>query len=428
MQITVIGTGFVGVVTAVVFAKFGNMVTGLDSNEQKIKKLRSGEVPFYEPNLLELVRENLKAGRLKFTTNYSEAIPEAEVIFICVGTPSGPSGQVNLEYVFSAAQSLAPLIMDRAIIVIKSTVPPSTSTNITHIIHKLSKQKFFVASVPEFLREGSAVSDSLNPQRILIGANMKEVIDRLTDLHKPLKGEVIVMSPESAQLTKYAANTYLALRIAYINEIANLCEKTGADIEQVIEGLGSDERIGAHYWYPGLGYGGSCFPKDVKELSALAGSVGEGDGLFHTIDRVNEKRMQKLMRRFERVAGGYRRKRIAILGLSFKPNTNDLREAPSTKLIPMLLAKGAQISVYDPKAMSVAKSRFAESVRYAQDAYDAAKGSQILMLLTEWDEFKQLNLAKLRKIMQGKIFIDTRNVYEPRIVREAGFTYIGIGR
>lgn len=428
MQITVIGTGFVGVVTAAVFAKFGNTVVALDIDREKIRLLKEGRIHFFEPNLEELVQENLEAGRLKFSLSYKEAIPASEVIFICVGTPSLSNGQADLQYVFDAAESIAPYLKNRAIIVIKSTVPPTTNTKIEQIIKKRTKKKFYLASVPEFLKEGSAVADSLNPERVMIGAANKYVIEKLSDLHKPMKGVKIIISPKSAQLTKYASNAYLATRITFINEIANLCAKTGADIEEVILSLGADERIGSHYWYPGPGYGGSCFPKDMKELSAFADKVGEGDGLFEKIDELNEARIPKLIKQFEALIGGFAKKKVAVLGLSFKPNTDDMREAPSTKFIPILLKLGATISAYDPKALNAARQLFGKSISYAQDEYQAADEADILLLLIEWDEFKQLNLKKLKNLMRGNTFIDIRNLYDPKKVERYGFKYIGTGR
>ena len=428
MQVAVIGTGFVGVVTAAIFSKFGNSVVAVDIDKRKIMSLKRGELPFFEPDLKDLVSENMKAGRLVFTSSLREAIPNAEIIFICVGTPSAANGQADLTYVFSAVQSMAPFLKNRAIIVVKSTVPPSTNKNIAQLIKKKSKKRIFTASVPEFLKEGSAVSDSLNPERVILGSTDKWVIDKLNELHKPLKGPKIVMSPESAQLTKYASNAYLATRIAFINEIANLCEKTGADVEEVILGLGGDKRIGSHYWYPGPGYGGSCFPKDVKELSAFASSVNEREGLFGKIDDLNERRIPNLIAKYEAGIGGFQGKVACVLGLSFKPNTDDLREAPSTKFIPKLIALGAKIRTYDPKAMESAKRWFPKVVTYAQDAYAAAQGSDVLLLLIEWDEFKQLNLGEIKKRMRGNIFIDTRNLYNREMVESKGFKYFGIGR
>ena len=428
MQVAVIGAGFVGVVTAAIFSKFGNSVVAVDIDKRKITSLKRGELPFFEPDLKDLVSENMKAGRLVFTSSFKEAIASAEIIFICVGTPSAANGQADLAYVFSAVQSMVPFLNNRAIIVIKSTVPPSTNNKIEQIIKKKTKKRIFTASVPEFLKEGSAVSDSLNPERVIIGSTEKWVIDKLNELHKPLKGPKIVMSPESAQLTKYASNAYLATRIAFINEIANLCEKTGADVEEVILGLGGDKRIGSHYWYPGPGYGGSCFPKDVKELSAYASSVNEREGLFEKIDDLNERRIPNLIAKYEAGIGGLQGKVVCVLGLSFKPNTDDLREAPSTKFIPKLISLGAKIQTYDPKAMESAKRWFPKVVSYAQDAYTAAQGSDVLLLLIEWDEFKQLNLGILKKRMRGNIFIDTRNLYNRETVESKGFKYFGIGR
>jgi len=428
MQVAVIGAGFVGVVTAAIFSKFGNSVVAVDIDKRKITSLKRGELPFFEPDLKDLVSENMKAGRLVFTSSFKEAIPSAEIILICVGTPSAANGQADLAYVFSAVQSMVPFLNNRAIIVIKSTVPPSTNNKIEQIIKKKTKKRIFTASVPEFLKEGSAVSDSLNPERVIIGSTDKWVIDKLNELHKPLKGPKIVMSPESAQLTKYASNAYLVTRIAFINEIANLCEKTGADVEEVILGLGGDKRIGSHYWYPGPGYGGSCFPKDVKELSAYASSVNEREGLFEKIDDLNERRIPNLIAKYEAGIGGLQGKVVCVLGLSFKPNTDDLREAPSTKFIPKLISLGAKIQTYDPKAMESAKRWFPKVVSYAQDAYTAAQGSDVLLLLIEWDEFKQLNLGILKKRMRGNIFIDTRNLYNRETVESKGFKYFGIGR
>lgn len=428
MQIAVIGTGFVGVVTAAVFAKFGNSVVALDIDQEKIDSLNKGKIPFFEPNLEELVEETRQAGRLKFTTNYQEAIPSSDVIFICVGTPSAPNGQADLKYVFESATSLAPYLKTSTIVVIKSTVPPSTTEELENTIKQKTKRKFFLAAVPEFLKEGSAVSDALNPERVVIGSTQRFVINTLLDLHKPFKANKIVMKPESAMLTKYSSNAYLASRIAFINEIANLCEKTGADIEEVISGLGGDGRIGSQYWYPGPGYGGSCFPKDVKELVALAKSVGEGDGLFEKIDDLNEMRIPRLIEKFEKQARGFKGKRIAVLGLAFKPNTDDLREAPSTKFIPKLIALGAQVVAYDPRAINAGKKYFKNHIDYAKDTYEAVKGADIILLLIEWDEFKQLNLGRIKSLMKGNIFIDTRNIYEPKKVEKYNFKYIGIGR
>lgn len=430
MTIAVIGVGFVGLVTAAVFAKFGNTVWAVNRDEKKSEELKKGKLPFFEPELDHLVRQNVNAGRLHFTTRYADAIPHADVVLIAVGTPSAPDGTADLSAVMAAARALAPHLKEGAIIIVKSTVPPGTNTTVRETIRKYTKKKFYVASAPEFLREGTAVEDTLHPDRILIGATEPFVIKKLLEMHRPLNGEVVVMKPESAQLTKYAANAYLASRIVFINQIADLAEKTGADVQEIIRGIGLDRRIGLHYWWPGLQYGGSCFPKDVKELSAYARGVGEGDGLFEKIDTLNDARLPKLLKKFEDAVSGWSGKTIAVLGLSFKPNTDDTREAPSLKVIPLLAASGAKIHAYDPQAMASAKRILGGKIAlYAQDPYKAAKDADAVMILVEWDEFRSLDLPRLKKQMaQNPVFIDTRNLYDPDRIKEYGFTYVGIGR
>lgn len=427
MKVTVIGTGFVGVVTAAVLAHFGNQVFALDIDQNKIDKLSEGEVPFYEPKLEDLVKEGLKREKLIFTTSYKQAINQSEVIILAVGTPSASDGTADLKFIVSASESLAPYIEDKAIVAIKSTVPPSTTTRVKKVIEKLTKKQFFVASTPEFLKEGSAVDDTMGPDRVVIGSDNKWVIDKLLKLHEPLKGKRIVVAPESAQMAKYAANAYLAQRITFINQIANLCEKNGADVNQVIDVIGADKRIGSHYWYPGLGYGGSCFPKDVKELAAYSRSVGEGDGLFVKLDELNEQRMDRLMKDFGEEVGGWQDKKIAVLGLSFKPNTDDMREAPSLKVIPYLQKSGASVRAYDPRAGGLAKKIFSK-VTITSDVYDAIDGADIVMLLTEWQELVELDLNKIKSLMVGKWLIDTRNQYDLVKAKAAGLSYIGVGR
>jgi UDPglucose 6-dehydrogenase len=419
MTIAVIGVGFVGLVTAAVFAKFGNTVWAINRDEKKSQQLKKARLPFFEPGLEELVKDNVRAGRLRFTTDYSGAISPADVIMIAVGTPSAPDGTADLAAVFTAAKSAAPHLKKDAIIIIKSTVPPGTNDKVKDIIKKYTSANFHLASVPEFLREGTAVEDTLHPDRILIGAAEPSVIKRLLELHRPLNGETVIMKPESAQLTKYAANAYLAARIVFINQIADLAEKTGADVQEIIRGIGLDNRIGLHYWWPGLGFGGSCFPKDVKELSAYAGRVGESDGLFEKIDRLNEARLPKMLAKFENLSDGWDKKTVAVLGLSFKPDTDDTREAPSLKVIPVLESAGATVKTYDPQAKNSTSA----------NPYSAAKNADVLMILVEWDEFRSLDLSRLKKLMKpNPVFIDTRNLYNPETVREKGFKYIGVGR
>lgn len=427
MTITVIGTGFVGVVTGAVFASFGNKVWGLDVDEKKIRSLKKSKVPFYEPDLEKLVQQGLKAGNLDFTTSYETAVSQADIIMIAVGTPSAPDGTADLKYVLAAAKSAAPFLKPGAIVIVKSTVPPGTNKQVAEIIQSQTKVNFYMASLPEFLKEGSAVHDTMHPDRIVIGATDKEVINRLKKLHAPLNAKVIVVRPESAQMSKYAANAYLAQRITFINQIANLCESNGADVQEVIKSMGPDKRIGEHYWYPGLGYGGSCFPKDVKELAAYSKSIGESSNLLVKIDELNEERIPKLIHRLGKRLNGWKDKRVAILGLSFKPNTDDIREAPSLKVIPLLEKNGAEIVGFDPKAGEAIK-QVLPKLKQTSDVYDCVKNVDVVLLLIEWPEFTDLDLVKVKKQMRGNVFIDTRNQYNPKEVKKSGLEYIGVGR
>lgn len=368
MNIACIGTGFVGVVTAGVFARLGNHVIGLDIDEKRVESLRKGIVPFFEPGLQELLVETQSMGNLTFTTDYALAIKDADIVMIMVGTPSAPDGQADLKYVFASAVSLAPHLKEGAIVIVKSTVPPGTGAKVRKIIEAKTSVKFEMASVPEFLKEGTAVEDTLHPDRAVIGVESDRARDILIELHAPLTKNVIVMRPESAQMCKYAANNYLATRITFINQIADLCEANGADIQEVIRGIGEDKRIGSHYWYPGLGYGGSCFPKDVKEIAAYAHAVGESESLFIKIDDLNEKRIPKMMVKYDELVGGFSGKTVAILGLSFKKNTNDTRVAPSLQVIPWLIDRGAIVRATDPKAIEEVKPLLPSAVSYFDDA------------------------------------------------------------
>lgn len=432
MQITIIGTGFVGVVSAAVYASFGNQVIGLDIDERKVSSLRNSQVPFYEPNLEALLKEQQAAGNLTFTTDYREAIQHADVILIAVGTPSAPDGQADLKYVFMAAESLAPHLKPHAIVVVKSTVPPGTLKKITAIMQGVTSTLFYTASVPEFLREGSAVYDTLHPNRIVIGAIEDVVFEKLEELHAPLKAPMVRVKPESAQMAKYAANAYLATRITFINQIADLCEKNGADVEDIIQAIGYDQRIGSHYWYPGLGYGGSCFPKDVKELAAYSKSIGESGNLFVKINQLNEERLVKLVHLFGDQVGGWAGKKVAFLGLSFKPNTDDMREAPSTKLIPALIMQGAEVVGYDPMAKPSPEQlglTSADLTRYQQATTieAACEDADVIFAAVEWPEIISFNYQTV-KTAQPQTLIDARNRLEPQRVQTWGYNYVGIGR
>jgi len=429
MKIACIGTGFVGVVSAAVFAKLGNKVIGLDIDIKKVASLKQGIVPFFEPDLQELLIETQSTGNLTFTTDYALAIQDADIVMIMVGTPSAPDGQADLKYVFAAAESAAPHLKSGAIVIVKSTVPPGTNAKVRSVIQAKTSTTFEMASVPEFLKEGTAVADTLHPDRAVIGVETDRARDILIALHQPLTTNVIVMSPESAQMCKYAANNYLATRITFINQIADLCEKNGADIQEVIRGIGQDKRIGSHYWYPGLGYGGSCFPKDVKEIAAYAKASGETNSLFIKIDEINEARIEKLMTKYSELVGGFGGKTVAVLGLSFKKNTNDTRVAPSLKVIPWLLAHKATVNACDPKAVEEIKPLLPNSVQYLADAYTAIKGANVVILLVEWDEYVSLDLPKVSELMQEpKYLIDTRNQFSRSVAENAGLKYRGIGR
>jgi UDPglucose 6-dehydrogenase len=430
MKITIIGTGFVGVVSAAVYASFGHEVVGLDIDEKKIESLKNSKVPFYEPNLSELLEQTQKKGNLTFTNSYEEAITDSDVIVIAVGTPSGDDGNADLRFVFAAAESLAPYLKENAVVVIKSTVPPGTIEELNKRIDNTAKVKYATASAPEFLKEGTAVHDTLNPDRVVLGVEDDQAFETLSELHKPLGAPIVRMSPESAQMTKYAANAYLATRITFINQIADLCEKNGADIQDVIKGIGIDKRIGGHYWYPGFGYGGSCFPKDVKELAHYSRKVGESGNLFNKISQLNEERVSKLLDKYSQAIGGFARKTVAVLGLSFKPNTDDMREAPSTKVIPYLTSQEAFVRGFDPKAIENVQYFIPEDelATYHNTIAEACENVDVIIALIEWPEIISFDFSKVRDENKKQYFIDARNQYDPVKMKQLGFEYMGVGR
>ncbi|MBD3279181.1 MAG: nucleotide sugar dehydrogenase [Candidatus Pacebacteria bacterium] len=431
MKITIIGTGFVGVVTAAVYASLGHQVTGLDIDKKKIKSLQKSQVPFYEPQLTNLLKQQQQQKRLKFTTSYAQAVKNAELVIIAVGTPSAPDGQADLSYVFASCESLALYLKKQTIVAIKSTVPPGTLDQVKQKINqarqqqKLSKIKYYLAALPEFLREGSAVQDTLKPDRVLIGTENSQVFQKLQKLHQPFKAPIVQMKPASAQMAKYAANAYLATRITFANQIADLCQKNGADIEEVLTGIGLDKRIGPHYWYPGLGYGGSCFPKDVKELAAYSRAIGEGDNILNKVNQINENRIPKLMRQFAKKLAGWQNKVVAVLGLSFKPHTDDLREAPATKVIPILLQAGAKVNSYDPMAQYSPPT----STNYQQfkKIKTACQDADVIIALIEWPEILSFDFSQV-KTKKHQWFIDARNQFKPKQLEKLGYDYLGIGR
>ncbi len=428
MKVVIIGTGFVGVVSAAVFASFGNEVVGIDIDPEKIKKLEAGEVPFFEPGLTELLLSEQKAGRLTFTTEYAAAVRGAAVCIVSVGTPSGANGRADLTYVYAACESMAPYLEEGAVVVIKSTVPPGTLSMVREKIAALTTKQISVASVPEFLKEGTAVSDTLHPDRVVIGVTEDAAYEVLARLHEPLNAPILRVLPESAQMGKYAANSYLALRITFINQIANLCEHTGADVSEVISIIGKDSRIGSHYWYPGLGYGGSCFPKDVKEIAEYCKQVGEADALFIKIHELNVARIPRLLAQWKELVGGWSGKKVAVLGLSFKPETDDLREAPSTLVIPSLLKAGAVVCGYDPQAKAAAERHFGttENLTITDTLETALEGADVVLILTEWKQIVNYEFPTV----SGKqvFFIDTRDQFTASTLTDRGYTYVGIGK
>lgn len=429
MVISVIGHGYVGLVTAAVFADLGNTVWCVGRTKEKIDNLKKGISPFYEPGLEELVKRNLAAKRLKFTLDYQEAILPSGVIFICVGTPSLPNGEADLSQVFSSAGEIGKNLKDGQAVVVKSTVPVGTTYQVAEIIEKAKSKKvnFEIAFVPEFLREGTALSDTLHPDRIVVGAETPAARKILVDLHKPIDGEYVFTNIPSAEMIKYASNALLATKISFANAIAFLCEKVGADVIQVLDGVGMDKRLGRTFLNPGVGYGGSCFPKDVKALNAMFKKHKIDISLFEEVEDINYKAAGNFVDKVVKMLGSVKGKTLAVLGLAFKPDTDDMREAPSVKIINALQEKGGKIRAFDPVAISNAKNLL-KNVTYCKNPEETVKGADALLIITEWNEFKQLDLLKIKKLMKKPIIIDGRNIYDSEKVKKLGFIYRGVGR
>jgi UDPglucose 6-dehydrogenase len=432
MHIAVIGTGYVGLVTGACFAEFGNDVTCVDSDTGKIESLVEGRMPIYEPGLDALVSKNVKQGRLHFTTDLGRAVERSLVVMLAVGTPPGADGSADLSQIETVARQIAVVLKGYKVIVTKSTVPVGAADYIKRIIeeNKQAACRFSVASNPEFLREGAAINDFMRPDRVVIGAEDEEAIEILKDLYRPLyliETPFVITTPESAEMIKYASNAFLATKISFINEIANLCERLGADVHDVARAMGMDKRIGPKFLHPGPGFGGSCFPKDVKALAALGRRAGYEMKLVRGVLEVNEAQTASVIDRIKRLVPALDGKTVALLGLSFKPETDDIREAPSLKIIADLLGAGSLVRAYDPAAMDAAR-RAAVDVVYCEDEYEAARGSDVVVIVTEWNQFRGLDLERLKKQMRGLNLVDLRNIYEPETVRAAGFRYAGVGR
>ncbi len=428
MKVAIVGTGFVGVTSSVVYASFGHQVVGLDINEDKVAQLNKGKVPFYEPKLAEMLETSLKSRQLHFTSSYQEAISEADVIIIAVGTPSAEDGAVDLSYIANSVAQCAPFLKEGAVLAIKSTVLPGTLTQVRTIVDNLTDKKIHYASLPEFLKEGTAVDDTLHPDRIVIGTENKVAFDILEDLHRPFGAPILSVRPESAQLAKYASNNYLALRIVYANVLAEICETVEANIDEVIEVMGYEKRIGNHYWYPGMGYGGSCFPKDVKALAHFCQEKKIQANIFTMMDQFNNNRPLQILEKLEQIMAGFAQKTIAVLGLSFKPNTDDQRESPALLIIPTLLEKGAKVMSFDPMVKKIAHEEVAKNQNYqqAESINAAVKEADLIISLIEWPQIIGFDFAPV-KAAKEQFFFDARGQFEMKKMQDAGYIYLRTG-
>lgn len=432
MHISVIGSGYVGLVTGACFAEFGVHVTCMDSDSRRIEKLEKGKIPFYEPGLAELVAKGVKEGRLSFTTDIAKAVDKALVIFIAVGTPPRGDGSADLSYVEEVGKGIARHMTGYKVIVTKSTVPVGTGAKLREVITNAQANafRFDMVSNPEFLREGSAIEDFMRPNRVVIGADSDQAIAIMKDLYRPLyliETPIVVTDVPTAELIKYASNAFLATKISFINEVANLCEKVGANVQMVAKGMGLDHRIGAKFLHAGPGFGGSCFPKDLAALIQTGERHGHPMLIASAASRVNESQRGRMIDKIREALGGLKGKTLAMLGLSFKPNTNDLREAPALAIARVLLAEGAGIRAYDPEALTEA-CQFMPELQPCRDTYHAAEGADALVIMTEWNVFRNLDFEKLKSVMRVPVLLDLRNVYDPERVAAAGFRHVSVGR
>jgi len=430
MNVAVIGTGYVGLVTGAVFAEFGSDVICVDKDEKKVESLRAGIMPIYEPGLEEMVKRNVADGRLSFTGDTAEAVKKSEVVFIAVGTPPKEDGETDLSFVEAVAKDIAKALDRYKIIVNKSTVPVGTGDFVKRTIemNKRRNLDFDVVSNPEFLREGSAIPDAMNPDRIVVGAPSQAVAMSLLELYAPVERPMLITDVESAEMIKYASNAFLAMKISFINMIANICEKAGADVTKVANGMGADRRIGSEFLNAGLGYGGSCFPKDTLSLIHTARKFGEDAGLLDEVVKVNSDRIPRFCQRILSELGTLKGKTIGVLGLAFKPNTDDMRDAKSLEIIAALKAEGAAVRAYDPVSMSAAKKYLGDGVVYCEGAYECAEGCDAVVIVTEWNEFKTMNLERLASKMKGRHVFDGRNMYKADKLLRSGLIYHSVGR
>ena len=432
-KICVVGTGYVGLVTGTCFADLGNDVTCLDIDENRIEKLKQGIMPIYEPGLVQLVETNTTAGRLTFTTDYAQALQNVEFVFIAVGTPSGDEGEADLQYVRQAAEAISDHVDHSIIVVNKSTVPVGTGDWVTDVIIKRRERTggapldFKVVSNPEFLREGSAINDCMNPDRVVLGSTDRSAAKKIAELYTPLRCPVMITDLRTAEMIKYASNAFLATKISFINEMANMCEELGADVVEVARGMGLDKRIGPAFLDAGLGWGGSCFPKDVKALAHMAVLHGTHPQLLQAVMEINRNQRRRTIYKLRNALNGLNEKTIGILGLSFKPNTDDIRDAPALEIIHLLENEGACIQAYDPQGAENAK-KMIPRVKLCETPYQVAEGADALVVATDWNEFKQLDFARIKAVMRQPVLIDGRNIWDSNNLLEMGFTYFGIGR
>lgn len=429
MKITFIGHGYVGLVSAAIFADFGNTVNVIGHTKEKVDNLNRGIIPIFEPGLEEIVKRNVESGRLIFTLDYDPAIAESDIVFTAVGTPSKPNGEADLSTVLDVVEKIGKNLEGYTVVATKSTVPVGTYKEVKEIIEKVKPDgvEYDLASVPEFLREGSAISDTLHPDRVVIGAHSERARKLLLELHKPITGERILTNLPTAEMIKYASNSFLATKISYSNAIAKLSELTGADGPTVLEGMGLDSRIGNKFLSPGAGYGGSCFPKDVQALISIADDNGYDFALLREAEKINAEARVDIVEKAKKLLGNFENKNVAVLGLAFKPNTDDMRYAPSIDIIRGLVLGGAKVKTYDPEAMKVAQTKITDAT-FVNSPYEAVEDADILILVTEWSEFAEMDLEKVKKLMRGNFVVDGRNLWEPDKMRELGFEYIGVGR
>jgi UDPglucose 6-dehydrogenase len=431
MRIAVVGTGYVGLVAAACFAETGNKVWGIDNDQRKLTALTAGRMPIYEPGLQELVSRNRGEGRLLFTHDLAEAVRDALVVFIAVGTPEGENGSADLHYVLEVARDIGRAMNGYKVVVDKSTVPVGTAERVRDAIREVTSHPFSAVSNPEFLKQGAAVADFLKPDRVVVGTSDAHAAELMQELYAPFTrtgAPIIITDAASAEMCKYTANALLACRISFMNEVANLCELVGADVEQVRRAVGADRRIGSSFLFPGIGYGGSCFPKDVKAMLRFAGEKGYDFGLLRATEQVNQQQRLRFVERMEKHFGSLDGRTIAVWGLTFKPRTDDMREAPAITVVEELLAKGARVQAFDPQGRETARRLFGDRITLAERSYDALAGADALAVITEWNEFREPDFEMMKSLLRGPVIFDGRNIYRPEQMATLGFVYYGIGR